>query len=473
MSNSVYEKIRLLKEQYQTYEEYKKELEQLELTVNKLPKDIDQNKVNELNDKINNLKTLISKYNKSDIDVIAKFLSVESQFQETSAYIKEIEQVSKKLNDGKAQMLNAEGRKKYINVTFVNEYAEKVKEKKELLKQLTDISKKAMRIENILVVENNIEEENVDLEENITINENINIDDKLAIVNEKIRKILDQAKLPNQGKKIYVNIEGEKVDFPKKLYGLYQNAKREQKKYLAESKDNNTLDPSQDNIKSTSTVVESNNVNNKFIEVDHLDDSEKIVKLKPGKFSLKRKMKFKFPLAIATAAVALVTSVAIMCNILPKKSLSKKNINTNSEYSVEQIVDSNGLEDHDIAIDSADKPNENDENNISEDDINKIDINTIVLNDNAMIYKDSYSASAKDENEQLTPYYQDKTKEIAGVTFAKDGKLITIYKNDPNFEQKYHELLQNNASIRSYLTSNDNVYEGYFNVDDVKEVKIR
>ena len=358
-----------------------------------------------LRSKIEELAQELSKYNQSDISVIETVLVLNKKISVQAAVIQKIEEESINSNDSKVIVLDAKGQKKYIAISLENEYSSKVNEQRDLLEKYNSLVKKILNID--IVCDEKDESDDLNKE--------------LKNIDEQIQKIIT---VNSSGKKELLPIEGKMVMFPIAYYGIYQNLKRRKQELL----------------KSLNRAVAIDVNEDKAEIVDSFSMGEVIIKRSDGIKKLKEKMYGKLKHVGYCAAVALFAGTVLMASLLPNKSISIADNKVSAANQVEQ-VDSTDI--------------------ISEDDID-----SIVLKDTARIYRDSYSSV--NQKNSYKPYYTNQTKNVAGVTFVKDGKLLTIYKNDPEFNQKYHTLLEQNASIRSYLTAVDGSYEGYYNVQDVK-----
>lgn len=189
-------------------------------------------RINEIGANLNQISKSIQNYDKEKLDKITKYYETKKEFDRLVGELQTIEKLSKKSNDEKIETLSSEGRKKYIDKSLLEEYNRLAKEKSELRRRFNGEYKE---LEGIITLVDDVpteEEEQVettsrDYELSIKSYEELTSEEKQKELEERLQRIFNSSKLPNQGKKMIVTYNGKKHSIPRAYQGRFNETVRE------------------------------------------------------------------------------------------------------------------------------------------------------------------------------------------------------------------------------------------------------
>lgn len=207
-----------------------KEEELLKLSGNKTANAIQR--INEISSSLGKLKEEIDTYNKDNVEKIGKYFKMQNDFNKICKDIRLIESLSKKSQGEKVETHSAEGRKRKIDKSLLEDYQTLVREKNNLRPNIKN------EYENIKTIKalrtySTIEEEIIENKETnyvlpkIDTYDDLSIEDKIKQTKDRIERIFNLSTLPNQGKKIIVTYEGKKRPLARKYQGYYKETIKE------------------------------------------------------------------------------------------------------------------------------------------------------------------------------------------------------------------------------------------------------
>lgn len=190
------------------------------------------NRINEIGANLNQINKSLQGYNKEKLDKVTKYYETKKEFDRLVGEIQTIEELSKKSIGEKTETLSSEGRKKYIDNSLLEEYNRLAKEKSELRRKFNSEYKE---LEGIITLVDDVpaeEEEQVettsrDYELPIKSYEDLTPEEKQKELEDRLQRIFNSSKLPNQGKKMIVTYNGNKYTIPKAYQGRFNETVRE------------------------------------------------------------------------------------------------------------------------------------------------------------------------------------------------------------------------------------------------------
>lgn len=332
----------------------------------------------------------------------------------------------------------------------------------ECRKQLCEINIKGHKI----ALEMTVLKEKIDGNKNNEDKEKI--EHRLAFedTEEKIKELLDSiGKEPNQGKKVYRSFrDGEKQEIPVMILKELNRLNGESIKHQKALGINVTN--YKEKKEETYNVLENELPKTKLDS----DQEQKIEYKKTDKVLTKKKRK---KILVGLAAAAAVALCLLGFNKHMNKDVVIEDINTGNPLEIEidsEIPESEIKKEIDKVIeDIADLDKE-----IANEDEYVISLGDAVnVSDSAMVYKDSYSASAKTNG--YTKYFDNnETRYVEGVTYELNGQLTTIYSTNSNADDMVKSLVDQGAILTAVLTSVDgqnNQFEGYYEPSSISEME--
>ena len=190
------------------------------------------NRINEIGANLNQINKSLQGYDKEKLDKVTKYYETKKEFDRLVGEIQTIEKLSKKSSGEKTETLSSEGRKKYIDNSLLEEYNRLAKEKSELRRKFNSEYKE---LEGIITLVDDVpteEEEQVettsrDYELPIKSYEDLTPEEKQKELEDRLQRIFNSSKLPNQGKKMVVTYNGNKYTIPKAYQGRFNETVRE------------------------------------------------------------------------------------------------------------------------------------------------------------------------------------------------------------------------------------------------------
>lgn len=241
-------------EEYSKYNDLISEKEVLNEKVKSLvgkndPESISQ--INEIAKKINEVNQNLSIYNKDTVEEVEVYLNLLEEISKVVEDIHYIEKLTKKAthNNDKVEVLSAEGRKKYIDPEYVEQYKRLVERKKELRKKNTSHYN---NLKNIVSMVNPAETKETIVENapayilpELPNYNDLTIDEKIQDTRERIDRIFKSAEQFPTWKKTEVTFEGKKYVIPSRYNGRFVTAVKYLNKLL--DKKNNISTKKSDN----------------------------------------------------------------------------------------------------------------------------------------------------------------------------------------------------------------------------------
>lgn len=316
-------------------------------------------------------------------------------------------------------------------------------------KELVVNTENQMNIEENEVVEevsleNYVNEVNNDELLNLEKSEEIKtIEDKIMSIEIEIQELLLKKDEKGQGKKQYITFREENFDFPKKHI--------KKLRYLTGL-----------SIRYTKMLEESKIIEHKeemepeVIVVSELEN-KKVSKVKKVSSETKKKV----GIILLSAAVLIGAKGLLSHSETKTPDLVAPQPSYDETYTPDDVVEEENFSVEEETFDS----------NEEVLDAGKLSLGSeVLLNENANIYIDSYSATEKVSG--LSRYYTSSDERyISGLTYKLGEKLTTVYYNAENSESTIKELEEQGAVITAVLISNSMGYEGYMSKDDVTLVE--
>ena len=184
------------------------------------------NRINEIGANLNQINKSLQGYDKEKLDKVTKYYETKKEFDRLVGEIQTIEKLSDKSSGEKTETLSSDGRKKYIDKSLLEEYNRLAKEKSELGRKFNSEYKE---LEGIITLVDDVpteEEEQVettsrDYELPIKSYEDLTPEEKQKELEDRLQRIFNSSKLPNQGKKKIVTYNGNKYTIPKAYKGRF------------------------------------------------------------------------------------------------------------------------------------------------------------------------------------------------------------------------------------------------------------
>ena len=166
-------------------------------------------RINEIGANLNQISKSLQSYDKEKLDKVTKYYETKKEFDRLVGELQTIEKLSKKSNGEKTETLSSEGRKKYIDKSLLEEYNRLAKEKSELRRIFNSEYKE---LEGIITLvddvpsetEEQVETTSRDYELPIKSYEELTPEEKQKELEDRLQRIFNSSKLPNQGKKMIV-----------------------------------------------------------------------------------------------------------------------------------------------------------------------------------------------------------------------------------------------------------------------------
>lgn len=222
-------------EEYNRYEEIiqsKKEKEEELLRLSGDTKEETIKRINEISSSLGKLKEEEDTYNKENIEKIGRYFKMQNDFNRICKDIRAIESLSKKSQKEKIEVYSAEGRKRKIDKSLVEDYQTLVREKNKL-RPLIKREYENIKTIKALKTYTTPKEEIIESKEiefvlpKIETYDDLSIEDKIKETKKRIERIFNLSTLPNQGKKIIVAYEGKKRPLARKYQGYYKETIKE------------------------------------------------------------------------------------------------------------------------------------------------------------------------------------------------------------------------------------------------------
>lgn len=183
-------------------------------------------RINEIGANLNQISKSLQGYDKEKLDKVTKYYETKKEFDRLVGEIQTIEKLSDKSSGEKTETLSSDGRKKYIDKSLLEEYNRLAKEKSELGRKFNSEYKE---LEGIITLVDDVpteEEEQVettsrDYELPIKSYEDLTPEEKQKELEDRLQRIFNSSKLPNQGKKKIVTYNGNKYTIPKAYKGRF------------------------------------------------------------------------------------------------------------------------------------------------------------------------------------------------------------------------------------------------------------
>ena len=184
------------------------------------------NRINEIGTNLNQINKSLQGYDKEKLDKATKYYETKKEFDRLVGEIQTIEKLSDKSSGEKTEILSSDGRKKYIDNSLLEEYNRLAKEKSELGRKFNSEYKE---LEGIITLvddvpteeEEQVETTNRDYELPIKSYEDLTPEEKQKELEDRLQRIFNSSKLPNQGKKKIVTYNGNKYTIPKAYKGRF------------------------------------------------------------------------------------------------------------------------------------------------------------------------------------------------------------------------------------------------------------
>lgn len=190
-------------------------------------------RINEIGANLNQINSSLQEYNKEDLVKVESYYETMKEFNRLTGELQTIEKLSKKSKGEKSEVLSSEGRKKYIDKSLIEEYSLLAEQKRNLRKKITSEYKTLERISSVITPSNSKKEEvhniqNIDyVLPTIKDYNELTIEEKQKELEDRLQRIFDSSKLPNQGKKISVPYNNKKYPIPKIYQGRFNETVRE------------------------------------------------------------------------------------------------------------------------------------------------------------------------------------------------------------------------------------------------------
>lgn len=189
-------------------------------------------RINEIGANLNQISKSLQNYDKEKLDKVTKYYETKKEFDRLVGELQTIEKLSKKSNGEKTETLSSEGRKKYIDKSLLEEYNRLAKEKSELRRRFNSEYKE---LEGIITLvddvpaetEEQVETTSRDYELPIKSYEELTPEEKQKELEDRLQRIFNSSKLPNQGKKMIVTYNGKKYSIPRAYQGRFNETVRE------------------------------------------------------------------------------------------------------------------------------------------------------------------------------------------------------------------------------------------------------
>lgn len=183
-------------------------------------------RINEIGANLNQISKSLQNYDKEKLDKVTKYYETKKEFDRLVGELQTIEKLSKKSNGEKTETLSSEGRKKYIDKSLLEEYNRLAKEKSELRRRFNSEYKE---LEGIITLvddvpsetEEQVETTSRDYELPIKSYEELTPEEKQKELEDRLQRIFNSSKLPNQGKKMIVTYNGKKHSIPRAYQGRF------------------------------------------------------------------------------------------------------------------------------------------------------------------------------------------------------------------------------------------------------------
>jgi len=274
---------------------------------------------------------------------------------------------------------------------------------------------------------------------------------------------------PNLGKSKEMTINGEVMNFPLGLVGLYHSLMTEKLKL---EKELGLIEEIAD--------IESIEV------VTFISPENKIKEVAKANVTLTNNLFGIGTASLMTSITAYTMVISLYLGITPifTRGINTDTIILEDPPALGQCVHPPGeCPPVDLDIPDKERPNEYIPNEVRgetgeeivEEPVMKIEIGTIVsINEGAKIFKDTNSAK-----ENINPYKlyfpAEAEREIVGEIYELEGTIFPVYARNPNHNEMREKLLGKGAIPISYLTSvigeSEGSYEGFFRPEDINIIK--
>lgn len=247
-----------LLEELHNYEELTSTKESLNKELKELSGKNDPNSINRINEiaaHLNQINEEEQKYNKEDLDKVAAYHETMKEFNRLTGELQTIEKLSKKSKGEKSRTTSSEGRPKYIDNSLLEEYNLLAEQKKSLrsrfnneYKALENITSLVKTSPSEIEVSNEVQ---VEKPKEYTIPlvkdyKDLTDEEKIKELEDRLQRIINSSKLPNQGQKDIITYNGKKYPIPEAYHGIYNETIREL----------NTLKNKMSNSKKEERVIE-------------------------------------------------------------------------------------------------------------------------------------------------------------------------------------------------------------------------
>lgn len=506
-TQKAYSSARKIREEFESLCETEEDYKQLQEYAQKEKEIVDL--INEYAKQFGDINAELESYDEAKAKEVNQFLDVMSSHQQISQDIQAAEALSKKSKGDKVEVLSAEGRKKMIAVELVDDYAELVSRKKAYAKQMLPLYKKINNIGEVkmtdIVKNNTVVDESVEIitvepiEENIDLWESLSDEKKVKELTERLDRIKASFTKPGMGKKRYINVDGQKMDVPVCLIGVYNATKGELKKAQAKVADKNKPIEQVEEIKQPEILPETPN------QVNQIPEGQEIVSVTKPKTNMFDKIKAKaIVITVAIVTVVVITSALMMVNFNHRNNntngpavnpttITVTTTNDGSQVQQTPTVTPAGNTNQQVANptvaptnnnqqfgDSTVAPATNDAQQVGGVTVTPATTNEnsvlslgdeININDQSYIYKTA--ADAVNGTNRYKPYFDNTSlRVVRGISYElANGTLYTLFDNDPEFAIKQQTLADSGAIKKGVLTSvkgNESGYEGFYNISDTK-----
>jgi LysM repeat protein len=271
--------------------------------------------MNDYAEKFANVNSQLEQFDEAKAKEVNNFLELVTLHKRINADIKTAEDLSRDDNGLQLRVIRRYGREKKIAVDLVDEYQALVLRKKAVAKEMTALYKKMSNIgeikrEEIIKPEpviqtvpeitisqqpiSNVENEDVDYWQNLSDEEK---EKELA---ERLERIRAQFNQPGMGKKRLMSIDGQKIEVPVSLIGIYSSTKGRLAGIRAKIAEKSTI-----NQAPTNSPYDDLPKNLRVVEF--IPKKQEIVSIEKPKTNIFSKIKKKA--ALVVAAIVTVTAI--------------------------------------------------------------------------------------------------------------------------------------------------------------------
>lgn len=478
-------------------------------------------------EKLNSVNNELGTYDEKIIKEQEEYLANVARFKIISDRMNELEKKGLKLyskadiGTNVISLDNAEGRHKHIHQYDAEEYINLVNEKVRLAKLNHKMENKCINWVPEEVVEEKIETEDMtiitpkkpSIKYDDQLYRDLPVEERIKIIEEKMEAMRNAGGRKNLitccGEKIYIAreyagnysycagllkkyknqlnvielpnselVKPEK-DLSQKLIDSYNTGISDDDYYLGEEFDfikkqkPKTFDEEEFNRQNDELfkMLEDHQKEVREKEINEKDNNKKapfikVTKVIKPKNKEKLKDKIKKYAVIIAASVALASSLVISSLLMGKQAPKntkpqKDNLSSSTTQNVndEELNDIKGEINEDIILE---------EDIVSETEDSILGLGaSISIQDDAEIYNNMYDATLKRNG--LSRYFkEDINKNVGGLVVNLNGELKTYYFTNPGAEQELNDAILAGGTITSVLCANENGYEGFYNIDDVK-----